>query len=359
MPAMPGYTPPFPEQAIQMPPAGPPPAAGPEWPPMAGPPPTGEITAEEAEFRDLTSEERSHWRGDLKWVFGIIATLLLFSTLTVAGFYRVTSPGVSLEILEPLVSDATDVREVVEDNYQELRSKARRSKTASFVVPDIGVQVTIQATVINSVTAEELVDRVVSEVAEQIYSRGYEGNLPMPDAQGVGEERAKAVCATLLSLLNKGTHNALLWPMIVLAVLTVAFGVLLAAFCRGWGRALGVGIAIIAATLPSSLFIRLVNEFILTSNTGVFKSASHQALRTVGGTMLMFYDIALAAGALVLLGGVIGVVIARRTRGRVPPFRDLERPEQAVIGGPPVEPGLSTPPPVQPPPPPREEGPYG
>ena len=319
------------------------------------------MTVEEAEFRGLTGEETTHWRVDLKWIFGILTTLLLFATLTIAGFYQVSGPGVSSEILEPLVDETTDVRELVEDNYQELRGKARRSKTASFVIPDIGVQVTVKAEVINTVTADDLADRVVSEVAKQIYARGYRGNLPMPDAQGVGEERAKAVAATLLSVLNNKTHKDLLWPMIVLAVLTVAIGVLFCAFCRGWGRALGAGVVIIAGTLPSSLFIRIANEFIIGSNTGIFKNASHQALRSLGRSMLMFYDIALAAGALVLLGGVIGVVIAKKTRDRVPPFGELERPEQAVVGGPPLEPGLATPPhpPSAPPAPPGGVGPPG
>lgn len=358
MPGMFGYPPP-PDQTGQMPPVQPgSPAAGfvmppagvpqaPDWIPAPGPQPglsqPGDITGEDAEFRGLTGEETSHWRVDLKWIFGVAGALLLLATLTVAGFYSVTSPGVSLDIIEPLVSDATEVRELVEENYSDLRAKARRSSSASFVIPDIGVQVTVKATEVNSLSADDLADKVVSEVAEQIYDRGYKGNLPMPDALGVGEMRARAVVATLLSVLNRKTHSDLLWPLIVLAVLAVAFGVMSAAFCRGWGRALGAGIIIIAAALPPSLFLRIANEFVFGSSTGVFKGASHQALRTASGSMLLFYDIALAAGALVLLGGIIGVVVAKKTRGRVPPFLDLARPARAVIGGPPLEPGLSTP----------------
>ncbi|MFH1150116.1 MAG: hypothetical protein V1748_06565, partial [Actinomycetota bacterium] len=43
-----------------------------------------------------------------------------------------------------------------------------------------------------------------------------------------------------------------------------------------------------------------------------------------------YYDIALGVGALVLLAGVIGSVVARRTRQRVPPFMDLSRSEALV-----------------------------
>jgi hypothetical protein len=54
----------------------------------------------------------------------------------------------------------------------------------------------------------------------------------------------------------------------------------------------------------------------------------------------MFFDIALGVGALLLLVGVIGNTVAKKSRRRVPPFRELEQPDQVVAGGPPVEPGL-------------------
>jgi hypothetical protein len=273
----------------------------------------------------------------------VIAVLLLLSTLTIAGLYRVTSPGRAKDILTPLIESSTSVKTAVRDNYKSLRSKARRRTGATFAIPDIGVEVTVSAGVINSSTADELAQRVISEIEKQLYAKGYKGNLPMPRALGVGEERAKAVAATVLSVANKKTHDGILWPMIILAVLTLGVGVIFAVFSRGWGKVMGIGIVFIAGSLPASLMLRIGDEFLWGPSSGVFKGAAHQAIGSAGASMLIIFDIALAAGAVVLLVGVIGGVMSRRTRERVPPFVDLKRPEQAVAGGPPVDAGLSAP----------------
>lgn len=350
MPPGPGYPPspeqtgPFPvfppvmaQQGMPMPPEQMP------YPLPTGIPPMPEMIRDEAEFRELTGEEVTHWRVDLKWVFGVVTALLLLATLTVAGLYRVTAPGKAKDILVPLVEGSTSVESLMQDNYRSLRSKARRRTGASFVIPDIGVAVVVKGSVINSLTSDELSNRVITQIEKQLYQSGYKGNLPMPRALGVGEERAKAVAATILSLMNKRTHNDLLWPLIVLAVLTVGFGALFVVFSRGWGKVMGVGIAFIAGSLFGSLLLRIGSEFIWAPSSSIFKGAANLALRTAGASMLTLFDVALGVGAAVLLVGVIGGAVSSKSRDRITPFSELKRPEQAVVGGPPVEPGLSRP----------------
>jgi hypothetical protein len=293
------------------------------------------------EFGELTIPEPSHWRNDLKWLFGVLTTVVLFATLLVAGFYRITEPGIAKQVLVPIIEDSTQVTQKVTRNYQELRSRARRSPSATIIIPDIGVTVRVSASQIRSLSAQDLANKVNLEIARQIYQQGYEGNLPMSTAQGVGEERAKAVSATILSVVNKKTHNNLFWPLVILGVVSLVLGVLFIVFCRGWGKAIGAGLVLIVASLSFSLFVRVGNEFIWKQGvSGMYKAAMFQAFRDMGSSSVVFFDIALGAGALVLLVGIIGNTIAKRSSRRVTPFRELERPEQVVVGGPPVEPGL-------------------
>jgi len=296
---------------------------------------------EDEEFGLLTESAPSHWRGDLKWIFGILTALFLFASLAFAGMYRTTGSGASKALLVPLVSDATQVKQVVKNNYRDLRSKARRLKNATILIPDLGVDVSLSASDINSLSSADLADKVVSEVVQQIFRQGYLGNLPMKAARGTGEERAKAVDATLLSELNRNTHSALIWPLVGCGVLFLAFGALFLVFCRGWGKAIGAGLVLIAATIPASLWIRVMSEFFWKSGSGVvYKAAMYDAFRNIGSQTTLFFDIALGVGALVLLVGVIGNTMSKRSRSRVPPFVDLQRPAEQVVGGPPVEPGL-------------------
>jgi hypothetical protein len=295
---------------------------------------------EEPEFESLTYGETTHWRGDFKWVFGILTAMFIFLSLMSAGLYRATGPGAARQVLVS-VTEATQVEKFVSDNYQELRAKARRSSGTRIFIPDIGVSVSIEGSVIASSSPEDLAERVVLEVARQIYEQGYRQDLPMTEARGPAEERARAIIATLLSKMNKKQHSALLWPIIIFAILAMAFGILLVVFCQGWGKAIGAGIVIMMGALPGSLMLRVGNQFIWKAGTsGTFTPAANQGLRTIGSLSLAYFDIALACGALVLLAGVVGAVITRKSRERITPFTQLERPSQVVAGGPAVEPGM-------------------
>ena len=355
MPIMPpgfGYPPQGPYQGAGLP--GPPPPqmapgapVGPQAPPGFEPPPYPQdvyqppfAALEGEEFGELILTEPSHWHGDLKWLFGVLTAIVLLATIAVAGLYRITGQGVAKQLLVPIIEDAAQVNQKVSKNYQSLRSKARKKPGSTITIPDIGVTVSMRAADINSLGSEDLANRVNLEIERQIYSQGYEGNLPMSAAQGVGEERAKAVCATILSLVNQKTHKNLLWLLVILAAVSVILGILFIIFCRGWGKAIGAGIVLICTALPFSLLVRVGNEFIWKPGvSGAYKGAMFQALRDIGSSSVMFFDIALGVGALLLLIGVIGNTVAKKSRRRVPPFRELEQPDQ-VVAGPPVELGL-------------------
>ena len=299
--------------------------------PVAVPPPL-----EEEEFGELA--EQAHWRVDLKWIFGLLAVFFLLATLTLAGFYRVTGPRASREVLRPVVDRSTMIKERIADSYDELRDKARKNRRGTVYVHDIGVTVSFKASELSGMSRQELTDRVVAEVEKRVYESGYRGNLPMKAARGVGEQRATAVNATLLSLMNRKAHRDTVWPLAVAGGLCLAFVILFLAFCHGWGKAVGAGLVLIAATLPVSLFLRIGAEVLWTDGaSSAIKSAMNIALRNLASSVVVFFDAALALGALVLLVGVVGAVIAGRTRSRVKPFTELESPDEAVVGGPSVD----------------------
>jgi hypothetical protein len=87
----------------------------------------------------------------------------------------------------------------------------------------------------------------------------------------------------------------------------------------------------------------------------------YQAFQSMGALMLVFFDVALGAGALVLLIGVIGGVFSRRAKKRVPPFLGLQRreeyaeEEQELMTEPESAEGFLTTSPPSPPPPPQGE----
>ena len=94
-------------------------------------------------------------------------------------------------------------------------------------------------------------------------------------------------------------------------------------------------------SVPAGTTLRFAAEAGLISHGPLlFKGAANQAIHGTSAGMVPFYDIALGLGAILLLVGVIGAAVARKTKERVPPFVELKSPEQVVVGGPAVEPGL-------------------
>ncbi|MBU4175736.1 MAG: hypothetical protein KJ686_12645 [Actinobacteria bacterium] len=296
-------------------------------------------------FEELTRAESTHWRVDMKWVFGILTTLLLFLVLTTAGLYRISGRGAAQEIAVPVIDIATSARSAVEENYQDLKAKARKKKNAQIMIPDVGVDISVEAETITSLGSEELADSVILEIERQLYNQGYYGDLPMKPAQGVGEERGKATCETFLASLNRKTHQVLVWPLIILGSMALLFAVPFLIFCRGWGKMIGAGVIVVAAALPASIYIRIGCRFLWKGTAaGLYKGVVLQTFRDSGSLMLVYFDIALGVGALLLLVGIVGNLISRKSIERVPPFEDLLEPEEIVVGGPPV--GGPTPPEV-------------
>lgn len=331
-PVPPGMFPPG-----QVPGAGMPPGAGYGQAPFP-PPPMGPL--EDEEFEGLAAPQPSHWRGDLKWLFGVLTAALLFLTLLSAGLYRATSPGSARQVLVPLLEDATSIEETVRDNYRDLRARARRFTGGSVAIPDIGVSVSLKADDVETMSPDELAHAVISEAERQVYQEGDASEIPTEPARGAGEERAKAVCLTLIGALNSGSHSTLLWVLLACGLLALAFGALFLVFCNGWGRLVGAGTVMVAAALPTSLALRMADEFIWKPGSSGYRGAMSAALRELGSVGVIFFDLALALGALLLLAGIVAGVIVKKSRERVPPFLDLKRPEEAVAGGAPLEPGL-------------------
>lgn len=318
------------------PPAFLPPGGGVHGPPPGIPfmPPFQPI--EDVGFEKLTKAETTHWRVDIKWVFGVITTFLLFLTLTTAGLYRISGRGAAQEIAVPVIDGATSVRSAVEENHQDLKAKARKKKNAQIMIPDIGVDISLEAKTIASLGSEDLADMVILEIGRQIYNQGYYGDLPTKPAQGVGEERGKATCETLLASLNRKTHQALVWPMIILGIMALLFAVPFLIFCREWGRIIGAGVVVLAAALPASLYIHISSLLWEGGSVGLYKGVVLQAFSDSGSLMLVYFDIALGVGILLLLVGIVGNTISRKSRGRVTPFEELQEPEEIVVGGPAV-----------------------
>lgn len=274
----------------------------------------------------MVVSEETGLRVNLKWAFGILSVLLVLVSLVIAGLYRASGQGATKEIVIPMIENACLIRDEVKDTYQSLLSKAKKYKGGDVTIPNIGIELEIPASEITKLDSEELADKVILEVQRSIYRNGYLGKLPMARAYGIGEERGKAMCETILALLNRHTHANLILPLAITGGLAFLFFLLCLIFSRGWGKVTSAGLILLLGALSGSLLLRAACEFLWKpGQSGVFKGAMNEALSASSVIALPFFDLTLAAGAVFLLVGVIGSIASKRSRNRIPPFLELEQ----------------------------------
>ncbi len=289
-------------------------------------------------FQKLARGEGESRRVDLKWLFGVTAALILFVALVVSSLFIVTVPKNAKRITAGILRDASLVREAIDENYYELRSKAKRKPQTSFLIPDVGIDIFLKGRDIFFFDAEDLTEKVITLMSKSLYSEGYSADIPLKTPRGAGEERAKAICTTMMSSLNNDFHGRTLIPLVVIACVAIAMTALSLAFSVGWGRVITAALIFLCASFPVSFLARFFSEFVLTGGGGTYKDAASGMLRTAISSSVYVFDAVLGAGALLLFIGVIGAVVSRKRMERVPPFLELktgaELTEQVFPGAP-------------------------
>ena len=269
-------------------------------------------------------EEEFRWREDIKWVFGVLATVFLLAALMFAGLYRMSAFGNARKIAKPVLDNVTEIDSIVSENYQEIRNKAKRDEDVEIVIPGLEINVAIEGSQILETDLRGLQDEVMARTLKYVYAKGYKGGLLLEDPAGIGELRGKALLEIIIGVFSKSAHNMLLWPLAITGALAFAFGILLLLFARGWGKAAAVGLVLICVGLPFSFFIRFANEFLWKGDQGGYKQGVQQVLSGAGTMWVIYFDVALAVGAVLLLVGVIGGLVSRRRKRREVPFSELD-----------------------------------
>ncbi len=299
--------------------------------PLQAPSPFFAIPEERASlesFQKLAAEESEGRRVDLKWLFGVTASLILFIALVVSSLFIITAPGNAKRISAGILRKASLVREVIDDNYLELRSKARRKPQASFLIPDLGVDIFLKGRDIQSLDSVDLAEKVIPLMAKKLYIEGYSPGIPFKTPKGAGEERGKAVCITILSALNRDSRRGMIIPLVIIVSVGIAVLMLSVAFSTRWGRVITAAFIFVSASFPVSFLSRFFTEFVLTGGGGTYKDTTESALRTLLTSSTYIFDACLGVGAFLLLVGVTGAIVSRKRMERIPPFLESRTPPE-------------------------------
>ncbi len=240
----------------ELPPAEPPPAPVATESGMIGTPPPPLIE----QFDDVGGGARRM----AAWLIGVLLAAAVALWLTVLSASQATSETVALPAIERAIVALTDLDALLAAQRDELAAQAAAGEPVTvggFPLRELAVPAG-EVLVGGEFDIDRLREALLSRSARRVYASGvaaFEGGEGI--ALGASMFSFAGGTRMLLELLSSDNHSTAavwLWP---LGAASLALGALLLAAGAGFGRFIGLGVALIVAAVPvalGSLALRLV-----------------------------------------------------------------------------------------------------
>lgn len=254
----------------------------------------------------------NRWRVDLKWVFGILCTLVLILTLPALALFQATGRGRAEQTLsdmrQPLVSDTAFRGEL---------SSYAPEVLAFLESPDFGRRVYDDPALLRG-----KIDMIPA--AGQVLPAAGE---PLPDGgKGEAVRSMLELYITPMEFLSAGVHAFFKGAIIILMVFLLLLGAPFVLFSRGPGKAVSTGVSLAAAAwVPFLVFNALDNRSLgwtpESNGSGeefeqrriLEEGINHFVRNLVDASLSVYLLISLLALCLLAGGGIAAIVL----RGRV------------------------------------------
>ncbi|MEX0934354.1 MAG: hypothetical protein WDZ42_00980 [Candidatus Saccharimonadales bacterium] len=195
---------------------------------------------------------RPYWHVDMKWVSGILSLILIFATLLVFSFWRLSSPENAIEISTLAIAsvfspDGLDATADIEALLEEF------NEDEDVIYPLEGMDfVSITRTDIEELSPRELRLKIFNQIVEPLY---YEGAEELATRVTDDQEEIDSFVndASLVSGINHDTHLKSRNILIVLIIASLASLISLIYFSHRFGKIVSPSLVTLFATIPAAL----------------------------------------------------------------------------------------------------------
>ena len=189
--------------------------------------------------------------GSGKWAAALAFGLVLGMALISLQLFQLTARSTSEPALRRALDALVEGDAIIERNHDDLRGRAEASAPGeTLLLRDYPVAVPLTREEVLDSSKESLRLILLDRAIERLYQSGT-GVLRGADFSGVaGRFTAGGVLDESLGFLRERVHGILALLTLTLVAASALFAFVLAAFCRGFGRLVGIGAVVLVAAAP-------------------------------------------------------------------------------------------------------------
>lgn len=267
------------------------------------------------------AKPRPYWHVDAKWVSGIVFGVVLAVWLLLFAAYQITQRDTAVQLMTNLVTlgmkqgDAAANQQAIESFRQQIAA----SPTRSFE-PLPGVTIT-EADL--NLGADGLRDKIFKQVVEPIYDKGTRGAAEAQTADKAAQDEF-VNSASALSVMTKQSHDAIGTWLVIIGVVTAAFGGLAIYFSDRFGRVVTPALILLFVALPGWILFLALGSFTNQPNqasgsvTDYFQLANMAKGAFVPAAVVgqQVYVIAVLTALTLLAAAIIGKIVYSIVKGQ-------------------------------------------
>ncbi|HON80524.1 MAG TPA: hypothetical protein PK544_18680 [Spirochaetota bacterium] len=258
----------------------------------------------------------------LQWIAGLMLLVVFSATLLVFGFYRITAPGPSKEMLGRVIATAAmpagaSVSTIVE--RMKLMARSEGPVTVEFTRK---IKITAASHDIRHLSDGETERLLYRELGGKLYEKGPDIFLAAVDDPGV--KRKLGDLRDTVYFFVSDFHRTVKTVLAIFAVLSGVFFLIMFLMGHRFGRLAVPGVIMVAATLPALVILFSFGDFfaeLLTvipggvqSGAGRFFSGDRASLLEPMVAMVRsVYLFVCIAGTLMIMAAGAGKLYADRT----------------------------------------------
>jgi hypothetical protein len=186
-----------------------------------------------------------------KWAAALAFVLVLGMTLVSLQLFQLTARSTSEPALRRALNALVEGDAIIERNYDDLRVRAEASQPGeALLLRDYPVAVPLTREEALASSKDGLRRTLLDRAGERMYDGGTSVLRGDGGSGSAGRFTASGAVDEFLGFLRERVHGILAVLTLVLMAVSALLAIVLAAFCRGFGRLAGIGAAVLAASAP-------------------------------------------------------------------------------------------------------------
>ncbi len=186
-----------------------------------------------------------------KWAAALALVLVLGMALISLQLFQLTSRSTSEPALRRALNALVEGDGIIERNYDDLRVRAEASQPGeTLLLRDYPVAIPLTREEVLASSKDSLRRVLLDRASERMYDGGTSVLRGDRASGSAGRFTSAGVVDESLGFLRARVHGILALLTFALMAAGALLAFVLAAFCRGFGRFVGVGAALVAASAP-------------------------------------------------------------------------------------------------------------